>query len=116
MICLAGESSKLPWDKKIVKENLDYELEMLNSYEKVYNDVRISYDCVLMPTENGWLTIIDTTEEGDLAKALHIGEYSKTHETKNVDDFLSISVNVHDDGNVLEIVGMCCKQKYFIDK
>ncbi|EDW08466.2 tripeptidyl-peptidase 2 [Drosophila mojavensis] len=102
-----GEASKLPWDKKIIKENLDYELEMLNSFEKMYSDVRVSYDCVLMPTENGWLTIIDTTEEGDLTKALHIGEYSRTHETKNVDDFLSISVNVHDDGNVLEVVGMC---------
>lgn len=102
-----GETPKLPWDKKIVKENLDFELEMLNSYEKLYNDIRTSFDCVLFPTDNGWLTIIDTTEQGDLEKALRIGEYSKTHETKNVDDFLSISVNVHDDGNVLEVVGMC---------
>lgn len=104
-----GETSKLPWDKKIVKENLDYELEMLNSYEKLYNDIKPSYDCVLFPTENGWLTIIDTTEQGQLDQALQIGEYTKTHETKNVDDFLSISVNVHDEGNVLEVVGMCCK-------
>ncbi|KAM8713905.1 hypothetical protein ACLKA7_014119 [Drosophila subpalustris] len=102
-----GEASKLPWDKKIVKENLDFELEMLNSYEKLYNDIKTSFDCVLFPTDNGWLTIIDTTEQGDLEKALRIGEYSKTHETKNVDDFLSVSVNVHDDGNVLEVVGMC---------
>jgi len=103
----AGEASKLPWDKKIVKENLDFELEMLNSYEKVYNDIKTSYDCILFPTANGWLTIIDTTEQGDLEQALRIGEYSRTHETRNVDDFLSISVNVHDEGNVLEVVGMC---------
>ncbi|EDW59973.2 tripeptidyl-peptidase 2 [Drosophila virilis] len=102
-----GETPKLPWDKKIIKENLDFELEMLNTYEKLYNEVKTSYDCVLFPTENGWLTIIDTTEQGDLEKALRIGEYTRTHETKNVDDFLSISVNVHDDGNVLEVVGMC---------
>ncbi|XP_070069765.1 tripeptidyl-peptidase 2 isoform X1 [Drosophila takahashii] len=102
-----GEASKLPWDKKIVKENLDFELEMLNSYEKVYGDIKTSYDCVLFPTANGWLTIIDTTEQGDLEQALRIGEYSRTHETRNVDDFLSISVNVHDEGNVLEVVGMC---------
>ncbi|XP_017836992.1 tripeptidyl-peptidase 2 [Drosophila busckii] len=102
-----GEGSKLPWDKKIIKENLDYELEMLNSYEKLYNDIKTSYDCVLFPTAEGWLALIDTAEQGDLDKALRIGEYSKTHETKNVDDFLSISINVHDEGNVLEIVGMC---------
>ncbi|XP_068147134.1 LOW QUALITY PROTEIN: tripeptidyl-peptidase 2 [Drosophila tropicalis] len=103
-----GEASKLPWDKKIIKENLEYELEMLNSYEKVYNDIKTSYDCVLIPTaDKGWLTLIDTTEQGNLADALSIGEYTRTHETKNVDDFLSISVNVHDEGNVLEVVGMC---------
>ncbi|EDW32157.1 GL10584 [Drosophila persimilis] len=102
-----GEAPKMPWDKKIIKENLDFELEMLNSYEKVYNDVKTSYDCVLFPTANGWLTLIDTTEQGNLDQALRIGEYSKTHETQNVDDFLSISVNVHDEGDVLEIVGMC---------
>ncbi|XP_052840735.1 LOW QUALITY PROTEIN: tripeptidyl-peptidase 2 [Drosophila gunungcola] len=102
-----GEASKLPWEKKIVKENLDFELEMLNSYEKVYGDIKTSYDCILFPTANGWLTIIDTTEQGDLEQALRIGEYSRTHETRNVDDFLSVSVNVHDEGNVLEVVGMC---------
>ncbi|EDW01702.1 GH21590 [Drosophila grimshawi] len=102
-----GDGQKLPWDKKIIKANLDFELEMLNTYEKVYNDVKTTFDCVLFPTDNGWLAIIDNTEQGDLEKALHIGEYSKTHETKNVDDFLSISVNVQDDGNVLELVGMC---------
>ncbi|KAH8371854.1 hypothetical protein KR093_009109 [Drosophila rubida] len=104
---VAGESSKLPWEKKIVKENLDFELDMLNSYEKLYNDIKTSYDCVLFPTESGWLTIIDTTEQGELEEALRIGEYTNTHETKNVNDFLSISVNVHDEGNVLEVVGMC---------
>ncbi|KAH8353988.1 hypothetical protein KR067_007682 [Drosophila pandora] len=102
-----GEASKLPWDKKIVKDNLDFELEMLNGYEKMYNEIKTSYDCVLFPTTEGWLAIIDTTEQGDLEQALRIGEYSVTHETRNVDDFLSISVNVHDEGNVLEIVGMC---------
>lgn len=56
--------------------------------------------------------------KGDLENALHLGEYSKTHEIKNVDDFFSISMNVHDNGDVLEIVGMCCKlksnSKYFV--
>ena len=53
--------------------------------------------------------------QGDLENALHIGEYTKTQEIKNVDDYLSISINVHDEGNVLEIVGMCCKFRNFLN-
>lgn len=52
------------------------------------------------------------SSQGDLEHALHIGEYSKTHEIQNVNDFLSISMNVHDEGNVLEIVGMCSKFEF----
>ena len=51
--------------------------------------------------------MIDLSESGDLENALVIREYSKHHEVKNIDEFLSITVNVHDQGNVLEIVGMC---------
>ena len=47
--------------------------------------------------------------QGDLENAVLIGEYNDTHEMKNLDDYLSISINVHDEGNTLEIVGMCCK-------
>ncbi|XP_067632305.1 tripeptidyl-peptidase 2 isoform X2 [Eurosta solidaginis] len=101
------ELSKLSWDKKLIKENLDNTLEMLNNYDKLYKDIKTTYDIVLYQTANGWQAVIDITEKGDLEKALHIGEYSKTHEMKNVDDFFSISVNVHDNGDLLEIVGMC---------
>lgn len=51
--------------------------------------------------------------QGNLDKAIILGEYSLTHEVGSIDDFLTISVNVHDDGNVLEIVGICCKQYFF---
>ncbi|XP_058459815.1 tripeptidyl-peptidase 2 [Malaya genurostris] len=92
---------------KLVKENLDSTLEFLNSCEKKYSDLKTTYDCVLFLSDNGWVAVIDTTECGDLDKAVHIGEYSRTHEMINLDDFLSISINVHNDGDVLEIVGMC---------
>uniref|UniRef100_A0A1A9X3J7 Tripeptidyl-peptidase 2 n=1 Tax=Glossina brevipalpis TaxID=37001 RepID=A0A1A9X3J7_9MUSC len=103
-----SESAKsLPWDKKLIKEDLDGTLELLNNYEKMYNDIKTTFDCILYATNNGWQAVIDITEKGDLENALHIGEYCKTYEIKNVNDFLSISMNVHDEGNVLEIVGMC---------
>ncbi|XP_004536799.1 tripeptidyl-peptidase 2 isoform X2 [Ceratitis capitata] len=99
--------TKLPWDKKLLKEDLDYTLDMLNSYDKMYKEFKTSYDCILYQTSSGWRAVVDTTEKGDLEQAVHIGEYSKTREIKNVDDFFSISINVHDNGDVLEIVGMC---------
>lgn len=52
--------------------------------------------------------------QGNLEKAVFLSEYGKTHDIKSIDDFLSVSMNVHDDGNVLEIVGMCCKLTKFI--
>ncbi|XP_073847292.1 tripeptidyl-peptidase 2-like [Musca autumnalis] len=103
------DTSKLSWDKKLIKEDLDNTLEMLNAYEKYYPDIKTAFDCILYETKDGWQACVDITEKGDLEKALHIGEYTKTHEIKNVDDYLSISINVHDGGDVLEIVGMCCK-------
>ena len=54
---------------------------------------------------------MDTTETGDLDKADLIGEYSVTHEyaTLTKEDQLNYSINVHNDGNILEIVSMCCE-------
>ncbi|XP_065369346.1 tripeptidyl-peptidase 2 [Calliphora vicina] len=101
------DNSKLSWDKKLIKEDLDNTLELLNNYDKYYPDIKTAYDCILYPTDNSWQAVIDITEKGDLENALHIGEYGKTYEIKNVDDYLSVSINVHDEGNVLEIVGMC---------
>ncbi|TMW43372.1 hypothetical protein DOY81_011548, partial [Sarcophaga bullata] len=63
-------------------------------------------DCLLYPTENGWQAVIDITEKGDLEKALHIGEYSKTYEIKNVDELICpYQLHVHDEGNVLSSHG-----------
>lgn len=91
----------------MAKENIDGVTEFLNSYDKKYSEIKTSFDCILFNSNEGWFAVIDLSESGDLEKALVIREYSKHHEVKNIDEFLSISINVHDDGNVLEIVGMC---------
>lgn len=93
---------------KLRKDDLDNGLECLQSFEKQYLDIKTTYDCILYQTKNGWRCAIDIAQ-GNLEKAIVLGEYGKTHDIKSIDDFLSISINVHDDGNVLEIVGMCCK-------
>lgn len=103
------DSSSFSLKQKQEKENLDACVEFLNNYEKKYASIKTSYDCVLYKTEDVWRSVIDTTENGDLANAVHIGEYTKTHEVKNLNDHFSVSVNVHDEGNVLEVVGLCCE-------
>uniref|UniRef100_A0A182YBT7 Tripeptidyl-peptidase 2 n=1 Tax=Anopheles stephensi TaxID=30069 RepID=A0A182YBT7_ANOST len=93
--------------EKLVKENLESTLEFLNTCDKKFTDLKTSYDCVLFPTKDGWMAVIDTTEKGDLENAVHVVEYTRSHQVVNLDDFLSVSINVHDDGNVLEVVGVC---------
>jgi tripeptidyl-peptidase II len=81
--------------------------EFLNSCDKKFTDTKTTFDCVLFQSANGWIAVIDTTESGDLESAVVVREYSKFYDMARIDDYLSISVNVHDDGNILEIVGMC---------
>lgn len=54
---------------------------------------------------------VDTSETGDLSSATLLGEYSVTYEFTALtkDDQLNFSINVHNEGNTLEIVCMCCK-------
>lgn len=47
--------------------------------------------------------------QGDLENALILSEYSKTNDVKSINKYLSITINVHNNGDVLELVGMCCK-------
>lgn len=93
--------------EKLQKEDLDATIEFLMQQEKKVSDLKISFDCVVFPSAEGWIAVIDTTEMGNLEDGLLIHEYTSYHEMVQVDDFLSISINVHDDGNILEIVGMC---------
>lgn len=90
-----------------MKENLDGQAEFLNSCDKKFSDAKTTYDCVLFQSQEGWTAVIDTTETGELEKAVVVREYSKFGDMAKIDDYLSVSINVHDDGNVLEIVGMC---------
>lgn len=54
---------------------------------------------------------IDTSEQGDLESGVYLGEYSLTKEYAPLtqEDQLNVSINVHDEGNTLEIVSLCCK-------
>ncbi|CRK95491.1 CLUMA_CG008960, isoform A [Clunio marinus] len=93
---------------KLVKENYDALTEFLNNCDKKFADMKTTFDCVLFKSKDGsWICIIDTTEEGNLAAAVMIREYSTTYDMAKIDDYLTVSMNVHDEGKTLEIVGMC---------
>lgn len=95
----------------LAKEDLEARVEYLNNVEKKFNDLGPIYDCVLFNNGDYWQACIDTTETGDLNNGILLGEYSKTHQYAPLTeiDKLNISINVHDNGNILEIVGLCCK-------
>lgn len=61
---------------------------------------------------------IDTSEEGNLEAGVFLGEYSVTREFASLtpEDQLNISINVHDEGNTLEIVSLCCKCESLLTK
>lgn len=54
---------------------------------------------------------LDTSECGDLANCKLLGEYSKTRDFTSLTsaDLLNYSINVHNKGNTLEVVSMCCE-------
>ncbi|XP_022822336.1 tripeptidyl-peptidase 2 isoform X2 [Spodoptera litura] len=96
-------------EDKIQKEELEARVEVLQTAEKKYNDVGPTYDCVLFHDGTVWRACIDTSECGDLASGPFLGEYSVTQEHTHLTPFdeMTISINVHDEGQTLEVVGMC---------
>lgn len=104
-----GLPANLPLADRLARENIEQSLEALNAWEKSYLTWRPQFDCVLYRTAtDGWRAVIDTSEVGDLQNGLELTEYSRTHEVGSLFDHLSVSMNVYDDGNLMELVGMCC--------
>lgn len=56
---------------------------------------------------------MDTSEKGDLASCKVMGEFSEdprnNYDYITASDFVCYSFNVHNDGNVLEIVSLGCE-------
>ncbi|CAG9796314.1 unnamed protein product [Diatraea saccharalis] len=105
----SSKSSNLGLMEKFQKEELEARVDILQNAEKKYNDVGPTYDCVLFHDGNVWRACIDTSESGDLASGPLLGEYSITQEHTHLTplDEMTISINVHDEGQTLEVVGMC---------
>ncbi|XP_011256902.1 tripeptidyl-peptidase 2 isoform X2 [Camponotus floridanus] len=96
-------------EEKLQKEELEARVEILNNIEKKYCDVGPTYDCVVFHDGNIWRACIDISEEGNLENGVFLGEYSITRDFAPLtqEDQLNVSINVHDEGNTLEIVSLC---------
>ncbi|XP_015124939.1 tripeptidyl-peptidase 2 isoform X1 [Diachasma alloeum] len=94
---------------KLTREELEARVEVLQNGEKRYHDAGPTYDCVVYHDGDNWRACIDTSEEGNLEAGIHLGEYylTQNYAPLTQQDQLNISVNIHNNGNILEIVGVC---------
>ncbi len=108
---------------KLVKDNLDAGLDLLMQMDKkmqsnngltssqsgIEADVGPTFDILSFFDGQHWQVIIDNTESGQLEHALKLRPFSiaQEHASLTKEDNLNVSVNVHDDGNVVEIVSIC---------
>ncbi|XP_055927693.1 tripeptidyl-peptidase 2-like isoform X2 [Argiope bruennichi] len=95
-------------NQKLDKEELEAQLEVLNSLERKYHDVGPTYDCVVFHDGKKWRVVIDTSEKGDLENCKLLGVYSETYDYAMLtpNDRLNYCVNIYEDGDLLEIVSM----------
>ncbi|KAK9889317.1 hypothetical protein WA026_004596 [Henosepilachna vigintioctopunctata] len=94
---------------RMMKENLENTIEILNNFEKKYNDVGPVYDCIIFHDGEMWKCCVDTSEIGELEYCPLLGEFSKTGDFAQLTIHcnLNFSFNIHDSGNILELVGLC---------
>ncbi|GFY42745.1 tripeptidyl-peptidase 2 [Trichonephila inaurata madagascariensis] len=100
--------NQLSINEKLYKEELEAQVEVLNTLEKKYVDPGPTYDCVVFHDGKKWRVVIDTSEKGELEKCKLLGIYSETYDYAMLtsSDRLNYCVNVYEDGNLLEIVSM----------
>uniref|UniRef100_A0A1B6LQD6 Tripeptidyl-peptidase 2 n=1 Tax=Graphocephala atropunctata TaxID=36148 RepID=A0A1B6LQD6_9HEMI len=104
----ANKSSTVSREEKLKKDEAEALVDVLNTLEKKYNDVGPVYDCVVFHDGEMWRACLDTSEKGDLESCHVLGEYSKTRDFVSISasDQVNYSINVHDEGKILEIVGV----------
>jgi len=93
---------------KFEKEEAEAKLEALDLLEKKYKDWGPLVHCILFRDKSDkWRIALSLTS--DLSQVELLGEYSldQSYIHMTNEDKLTISVNVWEDGNRLEIVSMC---------
>jgi len=112
-----GGQERLGLKEQLKKENVEAEVEMAALLDKKFRDGSTGhwfsdpgpvYDCLVWHTGSEWRACIDISQKGELEKGLNLGIYRDTFEFGRLSDCcnVNVSVNIYDEGNLLEIVSM----------
>lgn len=94
----------LTCSEKLTQADAQAAVDVLSLFEKE-SDHGPSYDCILFHDGSSWQAAIDTTEGGDLSQVTLLPPFSESHKYATFEDSkLNYTINVYDDGNLLEIV------------
>ncbi|GFS05149.1 tripeptidyl-peptidase 2-like, partial [Elysia marginata] len=93
-------------EDKTEREDLQAKVDILNSLEKKYPERGAVFDCVVFHDGETWRACMDTSETGDLSscKVLSPFKLNQEYGTISQADMMTYSVNIYDEGNMLEVV------------
>ncbi|KAL8612352.1 hypothetical protein ACOMHN_020171 [Nucella lapillus] len=93
-------------EDRLLKEDLQTQVDLLVNMDKKYSDYGPIYDCVVFHDGNTWRACVDTSERGDLESCQLLASFYEEQKFARFSDadMMNYSVNIHNDGNVLEIV------------
>ncbi|KPM02963.1 tripeptidyl-peptidase 2 [Sarcoptes scabiei] len=91
------------------RDELKAQVELLKTTQTKISDLGPTFDCIVFHDGEFWKACIDTTGEGRLDECTLLGNYRECFKfgTISENDKYNYAVNIHNDGNLLEIVGQC---------
>ncbi|XP_062522156.1 tripeptidyl-peptidase 2-like isoform X3 [Corticium candelabrum] len=105
----SDKTATLTRNEKLMKEELEYRVELLTKFDKEQDIAGPVYDCIVFHDGNTWRAVIDSNENGDLLSASVLSSFRESgqYATFGGQDLMNYSINVYDNGRVLSVVTTC---------